>query len=464
MPKESTDKFSKIIDHIKKVYLAYNRPLIVGFSGGKDSTLTLQLVWEAIEDLPREQVKNNIHVITTDTLVETPAIQQYILENIKKINATAKLKNLPIHALLLTPQYEDSFWVNLIGKGYPAPSRMFRWCTERLKIAPVDRFIKESVDKWGETTIVLGARKSESASRSQVLSKKIRDKLGLSKHLSLSAAYVFTPIEHLTTDDVWSYLMAEDNKWGMDNNVLKVLYANAAGGECPMVLDKTTPACGNSRFGCWVCTVVQKDTSMENLIEMGEKWMTPLLEFRNLLSSTQEPSIKYKYRSHKRRNGKIALVKDGSKIAYGPYKFEWRKEFLRQLLLAQKAVRDIGPDPDCLLISRKELEIIRDIWRQEEHDWADSVPLIYKEVIGEDLFHDKEDRSVLTVEDLNLLKVICSDENMPVSLVAKLVDLEKKLSGMNRRAGIINKIDKILSEDWRTEKEVITSLETDATQ
>jgi len=189
------DKFTDIIEHIKKVYVTYNRPLIVGFSGGKDSTLTLQLVWEAIEGLPKEQVAHDIHVITTDTLVETPAVRLYILENIENINKAARKVNLPIHAQLLTPLFEDSFWVNLIGKGYPAPSRMFRWCTERLKIAPVDRFIKEHVDQWGEATVVLGARSSESASRSQVLSKKVRDKLGLSKHPSLPAAYVFTPIE-----------------------------------------------------------------------------------------------------------------------------------------------------------------------------------------------------------------------------------------------------------------------------
>lgn len=459
-----SDKFSMIIDQIKKVYLSYNRPLIVGFSGGKDSTLTLQLVWEAIESLPKDQIKQAIYVISTDTLVETPVIKKYILENIDKINTTAYAKGLPIYAQLLTPRYEDSFWVNLIGKGYPAPSRMFRWCTERLKIDPVDSFITTSVDKWGEATVVLGARSSESASRSQVLSKKVRDSLGLSKHPLLPAAYVFTPIEHLTTDDVWSYLMAEDNKWGMDNNFLKVLYANAAGGECPMVLDETTPSCGNSRFGCWVCTVVTKDISMTNLIEAGAKWMTPLLELRNLLSATQDPAVKHKYRSHKRRDGKITLVRDGSKISYGPYKLEWRKEFLRILLQAQKAVRDNGPDPDCNLITKEELELIRNIWRQEEYDWADSVPMIYREVVGKDLFYTKEDGLVLSVEDLELLKAICSDENLPVSLVARLVDIEKKLSGMNRRSGIMDKIDRILSEDWRTEEEVNSSLGIDATQ
>jgi len=139
-----------IKDHIKKVYLAYNRPFVIGYSGGKDSTAVLQLVWEAIEELPLADLKQDIHVISTDTLVETPYIIDYVSTALKTIESAARSKNLPIYAHKLTPLYKNSFWVSLIGKGYPAPSRMFRWCTERLKIEPVNRFISASVDCWGQ--------------------------------------------------------------------------------------------------------------------------------------------------------------------------------------------------------------------------------------------------------------------------------------------------------------------------
>lgn len=113
--------------------------------------------------------------------------------------------------------------------------------------------------------------------------RKKRDTLGLSQHPTLPGAYVFTPIEQLTTDEVWQYLSVNyKTPWGGNNLKLRAMYKNAsATGECPLVVDKSTPTCGNSRFGCWTCTLVDKDKAMENLIDSGEEWMEPLMEFRN---------------------------------------------------------------------------------------------------------------------------------------------------------------------------------------
>lgn len=447
----------KIIkEHIKKVYKAYNRPLVIGYSGGKDSTAMLQLIWEAIEELPLEDLKQDIHVISTDTLVETPYIIDFVSTSLRKIEEVARSKNLPIYAHKLTPLFKNSFWVNLIGKGYPAPSQQFRWCTERLKIEPVDRFIAESVDKWGEATVVLGARKEESASRSQVLSKKIRDKMGLSKHPTLSAAYVFTPIEAMTTDEVWTYLLTNESPWGGSNRDLAAMYQNAAGGECPMVVDTSTPSCGNSRFGCWTCTLVQKDTTMENLVDGGEEWMAPLLEFRDLLSETQDVDKKRIYRSHKRRNGRVALVRDKTRIAYGPYKIEWRKTFLRQLLETQKKIQENGPDPQSQLIYAEELEHIRKLWREEE--WEDSVPQICREVFGDKQSWAVNDGAVFSSDDYGLLESLCEEEGIDTRLPAKLLDLERRMQGMIKRAGVLEKIDRIVNEDWRSEEEVLEAI------
>jgi DNA sulfur modification protein DndC len=450
------DKVSEIKEQIKKVYLAYNRPFVVGYSGGKDSTVVMQLVWDAIEELPREQLKQDVHVISTDTLVETPYIIDYVSTTLEQINQAAREKNLPIYAHRLTPLYKNSFWVNLIGKGYPAPSRNFRWCTERLKIEPVNRFIAEYVDKWGEATVVLGARKDESASRSQVLSKKVRDQMGLSKHPTLPAAFVFTPIEEMTTDDVWSYLLSHKCQWGGNNRDLAAMYQNASGGECPMVVDKSTPSCGSSRFGCWTCTLVQQDTTMENLIDNGEEWMTPLLEYRDFLSETQDPEKKHIYRSHKRRDGQVAFVRDGTRIAYGPYLLAWRKIFLERLLQIQKNIQQNGPDSSVKLISFEELELIRDFWREEE--WADSVPEIYKQIIGDDDNWLDDDGIRYSLEDHQLLKQLCEEVGINPDLPTKLIDQERRMQGMSRRSGILHKIDRIFSEEWRSENEILESL------
>jgi DNA sulfur modification protein DndC len=67
----------------------------------------------------------------------------------------------------LTPEVTDSFWVNMIGRGYPAPHSKFRWCTERMKIKPADKFILSKVAKHGEVVLILGQRRAESATRAQ---------------------------------------------------------------------------------------------------------------------------------------------------------------------------------------------------------------------------------------------------------------------------------------------------------
>ncbi len=453
-------KYNEIKEYIKKVYLTYNRPFVIGFSGGKDSSATLQLAWEAFDELPKEQLVKDIFVITVDTLVETPYIVSYIDSTLEGINRAAKEKDLPIFGRKLTPKIDHTFWVNLIGRGYPAPSQQFRWCTDRLKIEPVNRFIQEYVSKFGEATIVLGARSSESSSRGQVLAKKERDALGLSLHPTLSGAFVFTPIEALTDDDVWEYLLTNNKTpWGHNNRDLSAMYQNATSGECPLVVDKSTPTCGNSRFGCWTCTLVQKDTSMENLIDSGEDWMTPLMEFRDLLSSTQIVEKKSMYREYKRRDGKARFVRDGSKLSSGPYKMKWRREFLRILLKTQRDVQENGPDKEYSLISIEELKIIRRLWKIEEYDWEDSVPRIYTEVTGEEFPFDYEDGIHFNGEDLKLLEEVCEKEDIQVGMIAKLIDEERKMAGMSRRAGIIREIDRVLSEEWRSKEEILKTLD-----
>jgi len=446
--------------NIKNLYLAESKPFVIGFSGGKDSTATLQIVWETLREIPHDERKNHIYVIFVDTLVETPYIAEYINETISGINEAAKKENMPISALKLVPKPDKTFWVNLIGRGYPAPSQMFRWCTEKLKIAPVNDFINNTVKSYGEVILVLGTRKSESISRSIVFKnrqdEKEKNKFNLSFHQSISGAYVFTPIEDMSDDDVWEYLLRNNsNPWSGSNRNLAAMYQNATDGDCQLVLDTNTPSCGSSRFGCWVCTLVVKDTSMENIIDSGEDWLIPLLDFRNLLNSTQSPELKPQYRSYKRRNGRAALVKDKSHLSYGPYKFEWKMKFLKMLLSAQKSVQENGPDASYQLISIEELKLIRKIWKEEDHDWEDSVPKIYEEIIGIKFPKDFEDGINFNTSDFALLEGICRSEDLPSDLVARLIDEERKLHGMSKRSGILTKLDRVLNEEWRSEEQVI---------
>ena len=243
-------------DEVRELYLGDAVPWVIGYSGGKDSSAVLQLIWNSLKSLPESERKKPVHVISTDTLVEQPLVSSWVDVSLARMRIAAAEQSLPIIPHKLTPEVEDSFWVNLIGKGYPAPRNKFRWCTERLKIRPSNKFIREVVRQNGEAILVLGTRKAESQKRALTMARheanRVRDRL--SPNASLSNSLVYTPIEDWSNDDVWLYLMQVKNPWGHDNKTLLGMYQGASeGGECPLVVDTTTPSCGASRFGCWVC-------------------------------------------------------------------------------------------------------------------------------------------------------------------------------------------------------------------
>src|SRR5574337_170420 len=275
-------------EEIRELYLADDVPWIIGYSGGKDSTATLQLVWGAVLGIPVAERKKPIHVISTDTMVENPVVAAWVSNSLDVMGRAASEQAVPICPKRLTPRTIDSFWVNLIGRGYPAPRNKFRWCTERLKIRPSNTFINSIVSSSGEAILVLGTRKAESARRFANMTKhekgRVRDRL--SPNSSLPGSLVYSPIEAWTNDAVWFFLMQEKNPWGYNNRDLLGMYAGAsADGECPLVIDDATPSCGDSRFGCWVCTLVEQDKSMTAMIQndVEKEWMMPLLELRNAL-------------------------------------------------------------------------------------------------------------------------------------------------------------------------------------
>jgi len=470
-----------IYQEVRNIYRSTGLPWVIGYSGGKDSTVTVQLVWYALSSLPREELKWPIYIIASDTMVETPVIVDHLDHTLHLMNEAAEAAKLPIEAHKVMPQITDTFWVNLIGRGYPAPTQRFRWCTERMKIQPANRFILDRAAEFGEVVMVLGGRKSESASRAQVMNNEKHKTTGsrLGRHHVISRAAVYTPIEDFITEDVWTYLLQVPNPWGGNNRDLAAMYQSAQSGECPLVVDDTTPSCGNSRFGCWTCTVVTRDKSMEAMIDSGEEWMLPLLEFRDWLTETQDPAKKHLYRGHKRRTGEVLVIgkthddkpirglknidlyikETGeeikeSLIVRGPYDFSFRKEMLRRLLHVQNEVRTNGPDPKQTLITEAELHEIRRLWRTEEFDWEDSVPQIYAEVTGEKLIWLQDDIGAFSAQEYRLLDQICATQALPVKLVAGLLEEERQMQGMHRRSGIFQRLDSVLGEEWRDEETI----------
>ncbi len=448
-------KHHAVCEEIRQMYLDYSYPWVVGYSGGKDSTATLQLIWYALAELAVEQRQKPVYVISSDTLVETPVIVDYISETLRLIGEQADKCGMPFSVQPLKPILDDTFWVNLIGRGYPAPNSLFRWCTERLKIRPSNRFILDKVSEHGEVILALGMRAGESSTRDRVIKEhRVRGYL-LSRHGQLPGAWVYMPIERFSTDDVWNYLLQVPSPWGGDNRRLRALYRSAHDGECPLVVDDTTSPCGNSRFGCWVCTVVDRDHSMEAMIDSGEEWMIPLLDFRDWLASTQDPNVKPEQREYKGRNGRVRITERG--LLWRTYTLDFSKQMLKRLLETQAQVREYNPD--FPLIREDELREIRRLWLTERQDWEDSLPQIYTEVTEHVIEWDFNDVSTPGQLELGLLEQIAQRHNVPVQFPQKLLDAEWKYYGMRRRGLIHKTIEKIINEDWRTLEEIQSEIE-----
>ena len=445
-----------IEEEVRWLYGSDDRPWVIGYSGGKDSTCALQLIWSALSGLPKKKRKKPLYVLSSDTLVETPVIVDYIDNTITNINAAAKAQSIPVEARKVVPDISDSFWVNLLGRGYPAPSKRFRWCTERLKIDPANAFIKEKVAEFGEVVMVLGVRRGESATRAQVMSlHRIKNSV-LSRHTTLLGAYVYTPIEAFGTDDVWNYLLQNDNPWGGDNRQLLAMYRNAQAGECPLVVDKNTESCGNSRFGCWVCTVVTKDKAMEAMIDNGEAWLEPLLDLRDELAATQDPAEKSKVRDFRRRDGRVAFKTGSNETVPGPYQISFRKSFLKKLLEAQMEVNRNAPlGEKTVLIHDAELLEIRRLWRSEAADWDDTVAALVREVLGRELPIEDDGAFKFDGEDGAILEEVCAEYDVPPALLAQLLEVERSVRGLKRRATVHQKIGAVMEREWRAEDDVI---------
>ena len=443
--------FAEIFEEIRTVYLNDNRPWIIGFSGGKDSTCMVQLVWNALSSLPAEKLTKKIYVISSNTLVEAPQIAERITDSLDRMEKNAAKIGLPIGTNLLRPKTEDTFWVRLLGLGYPAPTTMFRWCTDMLKISNADRFIQETVSKHGEAIVLLGTRKSESVVRKESMNTYKIDGSVLSRHSQFDQTFVYTPIEDFSSEDVWNYLLENQNPWGEENRDLLAMYQDANASECPLVIDTTTPSCGGGRFGCWTCTVVDKQSYLTNMIENDEKneWMEVLAELRQKLKDTQDSSVWEKYRERKRRSGRIDLKNHGEGHTPGPYKMDFRIQYLRDLLKGQMKIQKLKNDPDMELILEEEIHEIQRIWRMEQGDWKNSAYAVYAEITGKNLNNVQNELGNFSNTEQELLEETCANHNIPFKLVSNLLNLELKSQGANRHSKVFDKIRAELSKEWR---------------
>lgn len=436
-----------IIDEIVDQYMYADttfRPWIIGFSGGKDSTVLLMLTWLALrkikETIPAPfQLRRPIYVVCNDTLVENPIISSYVTDVLAQIRKKAREEDLPIIVETTIPKLEDTFWVNVIGKGYPVPNTAFRWCTERMKIKPTARFITEQVDECGEAIILIGTRKAESATRARSIKKHEIHGQRLTHHTILKNTYVYAPIKELMLEEVWYIINKIPSPWGYDNSILFNIYLDASADdyECPTVVtDKSHGSCGQSRFGCWTCTVVKDDKSMRALINNGREWMQPLYDFR--LQLDKERNI-IENRFPFRRDGRKAVNE------MGPYIFSYRASVLKRLLQIQYDLQQ--KDPKIKLISDQELIAIQVNWYRD-FNFGYQVSEIYNSIYNTSLNMEENVKNKL---EADLMREVCKEYPEEGELIEQLLLLQKSKSLMQRRRGLKSEIETRL-EDFVNKK------------
>ena len=413
------EEYIAIKKEMELVYLHDQRPWMIGYSGGKDSTLLCQLVFEMLESLPEENRWKPVYIVTSDTMVENPIVKTYMHKMSKAINEASTAKNLNVQAHIIYPEIRQTFWSLMIGLGYPTPEPPgFRWCTERLKINPSNAFTYDTIKKDGEIVILLGVRKAESAARSRsISSREIEGKL-LTPHPQIAKAYVYSPLSEVRNENVWEYLLRGDSVVGQVNkDNMKVT--------------------GNSRFGCWICTMVKEDKSLKNFIDHGASELIPLRDFRNWLVELRATP---EARDYRRRNGSVYLTSSGE-YGRGPFTMETRKEILKRLL-------QLEVETGFELITLEELKMIDKLWEDEGDLSRRSLVEIYAEVKGQKLPWDNYRKAKYDEETIDLLHSLCAKYEVPFDLVSKLMISVDNSKFYTRSAVTAKNVERILNEGW----------------
>lgn len=438
------NEFKAIIEEMQLVYKHDQRPWMLGYSGGKDSTLLCQLVFEMLRTLPEKERNKKVYVVTSDTMVENPIVKDYMYRMNRAINAASKAEHLNIEAHILYPEIRHTFWSLVIGLGYPTPEAPgFRWCTDRLKINPSNKFTYDTIKKDGEIVILLGVRKAESAARSKSISAHEIDGKILSPHVSIPKAYVYNPLTEIENSVVWEYLLKDDaqSAWGTDNKYLFSLYQGEPLGEEQSVVGEVDkdkiPITGNSRFGCWCCTMVKEDKSLQNFIDHGAEKLKDLRAFRNWLVDLRATP---EARDWRRRNGTVYFNAEGE-FGRGPFTLETRKTILRELL---KLEDKTGYE----LITMDELKMIDKLWEDEGDLSRRALVDTYYEVRKERLPWDQFKHAKYDQETVDNINELCQKYEIPFDLVSKLLIAVDNTKFYTRSAVSAREVERIMNEGW----------------
>jgi DNA sulfur modification protein DndC len=314
------------------------RPWYLGYSGGKDSSALIKLLFLALSEM--KHPSKTVTLIYCDTGVEIPIVSAFAHKTLRGIKREAQDLDLPINIHVASPVLEDRFFVKVIGRGYATPTNKFRWCTNRLRINPVKKVLNRI--PGGQGIILLGIRKGESKARDKIISKHKTSHQRFFSQSDNPNVVIYSPIVDYDVEEVWATLAYNPIPKSVDATELMRIYKQA-GGECPIIREPKATPCGKGRFGCWTCTVIRRDHAVEGLVKEGCQELEPLLAYRNWLADIRSNTS---FRCKKRRNGQLGL---------GPFTLAARQEMLDRLLEAQT-------NSGLNLILDEEIDCIYHLW------------------------------------------------------------------------------------------------------
>jgi DNA sulfur modification protein DndC len=352
---------------IEKNYLNDHRPFCVAYSGGKDSTAVVYLVLQMLKEVKNQ--KKIVYILNSNTLAELPPVLEHIKKSLSSIEKFAQKNNLPIKVIEVVPELKNTLNVQLFGVGMPPPSQTLRWCTDKLKVQPIDKKIQELFSN-GEFISVLGTRNDEGYKRQERIEQRTVKGTDLKLNDRYPKASNLMPIEHWSTKEVWTYLFEQTNEL-IDIDFLWKLYSDASNkdaSECTFVgaggkhIDDGKLGCGTSRFGCWQCYLVrEKDKSLDGLMQSGYKDLEHYNAFRDWFwKLTQQGWEKtrdvYNHRIHTRDyydKGSSESEKYHMTMPKGLTLSLRKKAFKKFIELQQKIQEPLITIDECLLIQKR---------------------------------------------------------------------------------------------------------------
>lgn len=231
---------------------------IIPQSGGKDSRTTGQMVLALIED-GRLSPPARLVFYLADTLMEFASFDVQARAGLTDLADKAKKLGIETHGFTTMPIPQDDFWVRIVGYGFVPPTAKMRTCTDKLKITPPRKILRQH--GWAEAPLLLGVRRGESDRRDEILSCTGGGECGPDllylrlKQKASSAQRAVAPIIDWRTCDVWDWLTLVAPRYGFDNARLIEAYGPG----------------GNLRYGCWSCPLVFNDGTGEYLAQRDPK-------------------------------------------------------------------------------------------------------------------------------------------------------------------------------------------------